>query len=158
SRIIPTTCSSLNLLLFISSCLSSRQNYIFKASRFWGSGHLRCDGPACRRLLEMIIRAAADGSVEFETKSLHVEDRAPVALLSRGAARSTELIRVCAWCNRIDSGSGSGEWVEIEDAVERLGLFELQEVPQLTHGICEACFDSMTCMLAEMETSSESSL
>ncbi|WLD59031.1 hypothetical protein NFC81_04405 [Salinispirillum sp. LH 10-3-1] len=117
---------------------------------------LRCDGPECRRLLEMKISAVPDGSVEFESRTIRVEDRDPVALLSRNIPRSTELLRVCAWCNRIDVGFGSNDWVEIEDATERLQLFELAKLPQLTHAMCEACSESMTDQVDKLNEDVES--
>lgn len=112
---------------------------------------LRCDSPACRRFLEMAISAALDGSVEFETHTMRVEDREPVELLSRNMKRSTQLLRACAWCNRIDVGYGSNDWVEVEDATERLRLIELGQMPQLTHGICAAFVTSMMGTLANMD-------
>ncbi|MCH8533210.1 MAG: hypothetical protein LAT65_20405 [Saccharospirillum sp.] len=113
---------------------------------------LRCDGPECRRLLEMKISAVSDGSVEFESRTMSVEDREPMALLSRKMPRSTELLRICAWCNRMDVGLGSNDWVEVEVATERLHLFELERLPQLTHGMCDDCLESMTDTMDELET------
>jgi len=113
---------------------------------------LRCDGPSCRRLLEMTISAGPEKAVEFETKVLRLEYREPVALLARNTTRSAELLQMCAWCNRINVGSGSSLWVEVEDATERLLLFERDRMPQLTHGICEACVEAMTSTLATEET------
>jgi hypothetical protein len=110
-----------------------------KSSRFV----LRCDGPECRRLLEMTIISGPNGSVEFETRLLSLETREPVALLSREMPRSTDMLRSCAWCNRIDAGSGSNDWVEVEEATNRLRLFEREVMPQLTHGICESCHAKM---------------
>ncbi|GGD54217.1 hypothetical protein [Lacimicrobium alkaliphilum] len=112
---------------------------------------LRCDGPACRRLLEMTIRSGSDGAVEFETQLVREEDREPMALLSRKITRSSEQLRVCAWCNRMNVGYDSNDWVEVEDASERLRLFELERLPQLTHGMCETCLASMTNTLEEMD-------
>jgi hypothetical protein len=112
---------------------------------------LRCDSPSCKRHLEMTIHAAGTDIIEFATQSLQVEDRPPMALLARGTPRSTELLRACAWCNRIDVGSD--EWTEVEVAVERLKLFEVGRMPQLTHGICEACFATMTSTLDDLMAS-----
>jgi hypothetical protein len=112
---------------------------------------LRCDGPSCRRLLEMTITAAADGVVEFETRTVHAEQRAPQALLQRDTQRSSELLRACAWCNRVDVGTEVSEWVEVEDAIERLRLFERGLAPQLTHGICETCFEGMLGVIEKMD-------
>ena len=113
---------------------------------------LRCDGPEFRRLLEMTISSAANGNVEFETSIVQIEARAPLALLSRATPRSNELLRVCAWCTRVDVSAGSNDWVEVEEAVDRLRLFELEKAPQLTHGICEVCLESMTKTMENMNT------
>ncbi|SEA20053.1 hypothetical protein [Alkalimonas amylolytica] len=118
-----------------------------KLARF----NLRCDGPENRRWLEMKISAAPDGSVEFESRTIRVEDREPMALLSRKVPRSTDLLRICAWCNRMDVGFGFNDWIEVEDATQRLQLFELERLPQLTHGICEDCLESMTDTMDEMD-------
>ena len=104
---------------------------------------LRCDGPECRRLLEMTITAGPDGSVEFQTHPIQLERREPVALLARDNPRSDRLLRSCAWCNRFDVSFGSDEWVEAEEAATRLRLFENERMPQLTHGICNGCFTKM---------------
>lgn len=112
---------------------------------------LRCDGPSRRRLLEMTISARSEGAVEFETHVLSVAEREPVPLLARSTTRSTELLRTCAWCNRFNVESGADRWVEVEDATDRLLLFERDRMPQLTHGICETCLESMNGTLAKME-------
>jgi hypothetical protein len=114
---------------------------------------LRCDGPSCRRLLQMTIRSAANGVVEFETRTVQVIPRTPQSLLDRGTPRSTALVRSCAWCNRINVGTTASEWVEVEDAVERLRLFERELAPQLTHGICETCLEGMMGVIRKLEAS-----
>lgn len=116
---------------------------------------LRCDSPACRRLLEMTISARRAGSIEFETHALCVEEREPVPLLARGTPRSTEFLRACAWCNRINVGSAADAWVEVEVATHQLLLFERDRMPQLTHGICKACLEKMTSTLANPDANSD---
>lgn len=117
---------------------------------------LRCDSPACRRLLEMTISARPDGLVEFETKVMHEEEREPVALLSRKITRSNDVLRLCAWCNRMDVGHGANNWMEVEDATKHLRLFEQGSVPQLTHGMCEECLASMMGTIDNMDANAES--
>jgi len=112
---------------------------------------LRCDGPSCRRLLEMTITPAADGVVEFETRTISAEDRAPVPVLSRSTTRTVELLRMCAWCNQVNVGTGGDEWVEVEEAMERLRIFEDGTAPQVTHGICEPCLARMMQTIEAME-------
>ncbi len=103
---------------------------------------LRCDAPSCRRLLEMTISARPDKAVEFQTQALRVEDRPAQPLLAPSTTCSAEILRACGWCNRINVDSD--HWVEVEDATERLLLFERPKMPQLSHGICETCLESMT--------------
>lgn len=110
-----------------------------RASRF----RLRCDGVEDRRLLEMNVSGNTQGHVTFETDVVWQERRPPVSLLSRSVPRSINVLRMCAWCNKVDVSLGSDEWVEIEEAVRRLKLFELEQMPQLTHGICEACLEKV---------------
>lgn len=112
---------------------------------------LRCDGPSCRRHLEMTIEKTGADIIEFSTRNLQVEDRPPMALLARGTPRSTELLRACAWCNRIDVGSNV--WTEVEVAVEQLRLFEIARMPQLTHGMFAAGFATMTNTFDDLKVS-----
>lgn len=35
-------------------------------------------------------------------------------------------------------------WEEVEKAVAALGLFEQEELPRLTHGICDGCYKRMS--------------
>jgi hypothetical protein len=104
----------------------------------------RCDSPACRRLLEMQIRLVdADGDVEFQTATLFAGAR-ELPPVSQGdgsvGADELDLVRVCGWCNRFFA---DGEWREMEEAFPRLRLLEYPEQQQLTHGMCERCFERM---------------
>jgi hypothetical protein len=52
---------------------------------------------------------------------------------------------MCGWCKRTQLPTG--RWVEIEEAVEELGLFEDSPLPGVTHGICLPCHEAMDRML-----------
>jgi hypothetical protein len=108
---------------------------------------LRCDGPSCRRWLEMSITSFEIGQIEFMTRLVRLEVREPVLLLAQVEARSNELLRACGWCNRVHIGDA---WVEVENAIQQLRLFEWPRLPQLTHGICEMCFQTMMQTLDRM--------
>jgi hypothetical protein len=101
----------------------------------------RCDAPAERRQLQMIVAPLADGGVEFRTHPQRLEGRAAARLLDRQSARTGELLTMCSWCNRVRVDEG---WHEVEVAVDRLGLFEAPALPGLTHGICRDCADDLT--------------
>lgn len=100
----------------------------------------RCDGTSRRRWLEMAISPLEAGAVEFSTRAVRWEEREPIPLLARKEVRSDELLRSCAWCNRVHV---EREWEEVETAVQRLRLFELSRLPQLTHGICGPCLQNL---------------
>jgi hypothetical protein len=62
-----------------------------------------------------------------------------VPLFNTATPRSDEpLLRVCSWCKKVDTRWG---WCEAEEAVVRLGLFEAQALPDITHGICQDCYE-----------------
>jgi hypothetical protein len=82
----------------------------------------RCDAPDRRRLLQMRILFRDDQLVEFQTKQRRTEMRPFVTLLARGTARSTDLLRMCGWCNQICLEDK--QWVEVEEAIAQLNLFE----------------------------------
>lgn len=95
----------------------------------------RCDAPEARRFLTMELSATPDGSVEFVSKLVLVEEREPQAWLSAGSECSDALVVSCSWCR---SFSVEEEWVEVEEAVARLGLLE-EVPPQISHALCPGC-------------------
>ena len=101
---------------------------------------LRCDAPHERRRLQMMVIPLHDGVVEFRTRPHILESRAAVPMLDRTTSRTAELLTMCSWCNRVRVEGG---WHEVEEAVDRLGLFEAPALPGLTHGICRDCADDV---------------
>lgn len=109
----------------------------------------RCDTPSRRRLLEMDVSQLAD-TTEFRTCVIWEEEREYQALLEPDRLTSGEFLHVCAWCKKVDIGSG---WAEVEDAVSALRLFERPLLPQLTHGICQVCYREMMRIIENPEAS-----
>ena len=101
----------------------------------------RCDAPARRRLMRMEVVPHGGDGVQFEVTRLRAETRPHQALLDVTAQRTEELLRVCSWCKKFDVGGET--WEEVEVAVTRLGLFEREAMPRLTHGMCGPCRHSM---------------
>lgn len=100
----------------------------------------RCDSPGCRRFMEMRVSAAINGSgsVDFRCRLLKLELRPYMLLLDPEAPRSPEFLTICSWCKQVRLEGD--RWVEVEEAVTRLGLFGRAELPQLTHGMCPGCY------------------
>jgi hypothetical protein len=99
----------------------------------------RCDSPGVRRFMRMKIVLLDSGKVEFRTWIEREEPYAkPIQLLDPTATNDpAKLLRMCAWCKKIDVEDA---WVEIEEAVSQLRLFDHPTVPAITHGICDDCF------------------
>jgi len=97
----------------------------------------RCDAPDERRFMSLAIGPGeTPGEIDFEAYLIRAECRDPVPLWDSTVLRDDEsLLATCAWCKRVRLG----EWIDAEDAVVRLRLFERTLVPALTHGICEEC-------------------
>jgi hypothetical protein len=96
----------------------------------------RCDAPALRRFMELTIWPREGGGIEFQTVVLREEAKTPTILLDRASRRGGGSVAICAWCKRVKVES---EWLEVEDAVAKLQLFQEPVVPELTHGICSSC-------------------
>lgn len=107
--------------------------------------NFRCDSPACRRVMTMDVSRTVGGKVEFRTRAVLEEPRDPVAALDPASPRSDALMVICSWCNRVDA---AGTWLEVEDAVARMKLFEHAQLPLMTHGICDVCYEQMAATLS----------
>ena len=100
----------------------------------------RCDSPDLRRFLEMEIRPGAVGGLHLRTRVVRLEPRAPAPLLQRSTRGRGDLLRMCSWCKAVDVG---GRWCEVEQAMIALRIFEGEEIPAITHGICPRCEERM---------------
>jgi len=102
----------------------------------------RCDSPEMRRFMHMeMIHQADKGSVCFKSTVQRQEPRDPVALLNPDNRRSTKRVIICSWCKNIKIADN--QWVEIEEGLARLRLFNADCLPQLSHAICPACNESV---------------
>lgn len=96
----------------------------------------RCDSPALRRYMCLRMRADRSGAITFTSTLLRTEPREPVALLGAHHTIGTSLLQMCSFCKR---AMVDDTWVEVETAVQRLELFEIDRMPRLTHGVCPDC-------------------
>jgi hypothetical protein len=101
----------------------------------------RCDSAAFRRYLTLRMSPTDGGGVEFLTETVRTEEREYQPLFDAKAARGGEIVVACSWCNKIKTGVNI--WLEPEDAVPELGLFENDSLPPLSHGMCEECYKAV---------------
>jgi hypothetical protein len=112
--------------------------------------HFRCDAPDRRRLLTMTMTAVDHGAIEFAVSSVSEEFRPKVALLDASTPRSTAELNMCAWCKRVQLSAD--RWLDVEDAVETLALFETVRLPLLSHGVCPPCYERLMRQVGEPTT------
>ena len=87
--------------------------------------------------MQLTMTPDRDANVVFRSRLLHAEPRPPLVLLDRRAPRDGgTMLRVCSWCNR---GYLRNRWAELEEIVEAYGLFDVETVPEITHGLCSDC-------------------
>jgi ribosomal protein L24E len=106
----------------------------------------RCDAPTHRRFFEMEIVPLPQRQVEFRSRIVRLELRKPVNLLKADVFHSAQLLRMCSWCKKVFL-KGSG-WIEVEQAITILRLFDNAAQPRITHGLCSDCCEQFLKQLA----------
>ena len=86
-------------------------------------------------LFAELLRHYRNGALEFRSALLREEARPRVDLLAPDFPRTEQWLTLCAWCKKVNVAG----WVEVEEAVRQLGLFEPARLPRITHGVCPAC-------------------
>lgn len=97
----------------------------------------RCDSPTLRRYMRLEIVPLAEGCVQFDGVLERVEPTSQYPLLDPAYPRSHHLLTICSCCKRVLVETCG--WLEVEDAIARLRLFEKPKVPQLRNCLCPAC-------------------
>ena len=109
-----------------------------RAGRPSGPIPFRCDSPQERRFLELLIAPLPDGHIDITSTIIKTENRSPVRLLDKDTQRTKELLRICSMCKKM--ATPQNEWIEIEEGLARLKIFEVGAMPRLTHGVCPRCY------------------
>jgi hypothetical protein len=111
----------------------------------------RCDGPTQRRrLLLRVERVDQTDDVLFQSRALQIESRPAVRILdpSSRTGSSAEPLRFCSWTNRLHTPKG---WLEVEEAIAELGLFETTELPPFTHTISESAYEQVNAQIEGLD-------
>jgi hypothetical protein len=106
----------------------------------------RCDSPSARRFMELDLFPYVNGAVQFSGRIVEEQERRSVLLLAPSVERTDGYVLMCSWCKRIAT---SGLWLDIEQAIRKLRLFDDSPLPKLTHGICEDCRERMLQVIDE---------
>ena len=107
----------------------------------------RCDAPDTRRFMQMTISPLADDTIAITSCILREEKRESVALLDIDCDRSDEFVTICGWCKKVRMEND--QWVEVEQAIQHLKLFDTLVLPRLSHGMCQPCHEAQMALLRE---------
>ncbi|MCC6491080.1 MAG: hypothetical protein IT364_26570 [Candidatus Hydrogenedentes bacterium] len=107
----------------------------------------RCDSPDRRRWFHLIVTPLPGNCLRFYSILLKEEERQPVSVFDAEAARNEEVLTVCSVCKKVNNAD---TWMEVEDAVKKLGLMNREPHPQISHGLCSECYtrllEGLDCM------------
>jgi hypothetical protein len=80
----------------------------------------------------------ADGTdVTFESVAAEESDIRGFELWDRSGSRSGDPVRACSWCKRIEIG---GHWLEVDVAIDVLGLLVQPPLRPVVYTTCPACY------------------
>lgn len=99
---------------------------------------VRCGAPRRQRLMRMTVSLQQNGDVQFGARTVWTDELRPQNFLNGSISHMDEVIIICSWCNKIKIDEG--DWQEIEEFQENLGLFDLEILPQPSHGMCDDCY------------------
>jgi hypothetical protein len=124
--------------------ISQTYGMIFKAVRTKQQPvvlKFRCDSSACRRYFQLTVSPLQEDELMLSTHPIRECSRNPIALLDPDVQRGEPFLTICSWC--IKACLPTEEWVELDEAINRLDYLGSGVVPRLTHGICPECLTNI---------------
>lgn len=97
----------------------------------------RCDAPDCRRYMRMEMLYCHDArEIEFRSQIRRIERRTTQDLLDARHPTDQRELDICSSCKRVSTCRG---WMELEDSVISLRLFDCDRLPRTRHCLCPGC-------------------
>lgn len=133
---------------FSSPQLSNLLAALFDKSRVQRvskSLQFRCDSSTARQVMQLVIEPLEANQLKCTVQTVKSTPRqVPVSLTTRRVDDEVFLV-MCSWCSKLKSPQG---WLEVEEVYESLPLEQNQELPPITHTMCEQCSEEI---MAEIE-------
>lgn len=93
----------------------------------------RCDDEVDLRIFKLTIEPMGNGFIKLKHELFKKEPRIKALDFSQ---RSDIIYRMCAWCDKIFYND---QYIELDDAINKMKIFEHNFLPLFTHGICNDC-------------------
>jgi hypothetical protein len=94
------------------------------------------DSRAKRFHMELVITPSNEHEIILEAKLIREEKLTDAIKRGRDDISLKEMISMCSWCKQIEY---QDKWLEFETAVIKMELFSQENIPPVTHGICDDC-------------------
>lgn len=102
---------------------------------------IRCDAPETIRLLNLKISYGSNGLLIIKSFPMKIQRQEYLPLLDRKVERSQEIIKMCSYCKGIEIAHE--KWLSLEKALNELDLFQREKPPQISHGVCTDCYETV---------------
>ena len=99
----------------------------------------RCDSPDRFRFMQLRLEPGPGNSVECLGVLLREQQRPFYSILDRAFPRSRERLIMCSLCKRIHAFDL--RWLELEDAIQQLDLFDSANLPEIDYAVCDRCVE-----------------
>jgi hypothetical protein len=97
----------------------------------------RCDSPNRFRFMRLVLDSASGDSIRCEGILIRAQERPFFSILDRAFPRSRGTLPICSLCKRILVSEE--RWLDVQDAIRDLDLFESASLPELDYVVCDAC-------------------
>jgi hypothetical protein len=97
----------------------------------------RCDSPDRFRMMRLVLRPGRQGRIECEGILVREQERPFYSILDKAFPHSDARLRMCSLCKRVHAFDL--RWMELEDGIREMRLFDTTEPPELDYVICDAC-------------------
>ena len=97
----------------------------------------RCDSPDRFRFMHLILDSASQDSIRCEGILIREQERPFFSILDRAFPRTNVTLPMCSLCKRILVFGA--RWLEVQDAIRELDLFESVSLPELENVVCDDC-------------------
>lgn len=97
----------------------------------------RCDSPDRFRFMRLRLAPGPEDGILCEGVLVREQERPYYSILDRVFPRTRELLTMCSLCKRIHAFGL--RWLELEDAIEQLDLFDSAALPEIAYAVCDEC-------------------
>lgn len=97
----------------------------------------RCDSPDRFRFMRLVLESGPRDSIECRGILVREQERPFFSILAKAFPRTDATLPMCSLCKRIYAFGT--QWLDTEDAIRQLDLFESPKLPQLEYTVCDEC-------------------